>query len=45
VNGPMGRELVPFKSRSEALGFMKDHQGKHLLTFPELDRDLIKGLD
>ncbi len=45
VNGPMGRELVPFKSRSDALGFMKDHRGKRMLTFPELDRDLIKGLD
>ena len=45
VNGPMGRELVPFKSRSDALGFMNDHRGKRMLTFPELDRDLIKGLD
>jgi copper chaperone NosL len=45
VNGPMGRELVPFKSRSDALGFMNDHRGKRVLTFPELNRDLIKGLD
>ncbi len=45
VTGPMGWELVPFRNKSDALGFMKDHHGKRLLTFPDISRDVIRGLD
>jgi len=45
VYGPMGRELIPFKSRSDAEEFRKDHKGKAVLGFNEITYAAIKGLD
>jgi len=45
VLGPMGRELIPFRSEPEAKGFMADHKGKRLLRFAEVTADVLKGLD
>ena len=45
VYGPMGRELIPFKTEGDARGFMKDHQGKTLLKFEEVTLEIVKGLD
>lgn len=45
VYGPMGRELVPFESPSDAEAFMKDHRGKAILTFKEITLEKVKGLD
>jgi len=45
VLGPMGRELIPFRSEAEAKGFMADHKGKRLLRFAEVTADVLKGLD
>jgi copper chaperone NosL len=45
VNGPMGRELIPFARKAEAEEFMKDHRGTSLLTFDMIDRSVIKELD
>ena len=45
VYGPMGRELIPFSSRSEAEEFRKDHQGKSVLEFNGITYDAVKGLD
>ena len=45
VYGPMGKELIPFEKKSEAEQFMKDHQGKSVLTFDEIDVSLINSLD
>ena len=45
VYGPMGRELIPFSSRSEAEEFRKDHQGKAVLEFGGITHDAVKGLD
>ncbi|MEW6586914.1 MAG: nitrous oxide reductase accessory protein NosL [Nitrospirota bacterium] len=45
VYGPMGRELIPFKKRSDADEFMRDHRGKALLKFHEITPETIKGLD
>jgi copper chaperone NosL len=45
VYGPMGRELIPFSSRSEAEEFRKDHQGKAVLEFNGITHDAVKGLD
>ncbi|SFV63384.1 nosL-related protein [hydrothermal vent metagenome] len=43
--GPMGRELVPFKSKKEAETFMSDHSGKSILRFGDISDSLIMGLD
>jgi copper chaperone NosL len=45
VFGPMGRELIPFTQKKDALEFMKDHAGKELLPFDAITPELIKGLD
>jgi len=45
VYGPMGRELIPFGSETEAKEFMTDHKGKRLLRFAEVTVDVLKGLD
>jgi len=45
VYGPMGRELIPFEKEAEAQEFMKDHQGKLVLTFDQIDLPLVMGLD
>jgi len=43
--GPMGRELIPFKSKKEAQTFMSDHSGKSILRFDDISDTLIMGLD
>ena len=45
VYGPMGRALVPFAKEEDAQGFMKDHQGKSMVRFKEVTREMIKGLE
>lgn len=45
VLGPMGHELVPLASKAEAEEFMKDHQGKAILTFPQVTPEVIDRLD
>ncbi len=45
VYGPMGNELVPFGKESDAREFMKDHKGKRLLRFSEVNLALIKSLN
>jgi nitrous oxide reductase accessory protein NosL len=45
VYGPMGRELIPFGSRSDAEEFRKDHQGKAVFEFRDITYDAVKGLD
>jgi nitrous oxide reductase accessory protein NosL len=44
VLGPMGHELIPFKTRAEAEAFMADHKGKALLQFSEIEPATIKAL-
>ncbi len=44
VYGPMGTELIPFASEAEATTFMKDHSGKRVVSFSEIDEKLIKSL-
>ncbi len=44
VFGPMGDELVPFASEAEAQNFAKDHAGKRILTFDEIDENVLVGL-
>ena len=45
VLGPMGHELIPLASRSDAEEFMRDHQGKRILRFEEVNADLPGKLD
>ena len=35
--GPMGKELIPFEKETQAQEFLKDHKGKTVLTFGEID--------
>ena len=44
VMGPMGEELVPFSSRAAAENFLADHQGRQLLEFTEIERELIMSM-
>jgi len=45
VFGPMGKELVPFGKRSEADEFLRDHRGKQVLRFAEVNRAVLEGLE
>ena len=42
VYGPMGEELIPFKSEEEAKKFMNDHFGKKVVSFDEIKENLFK---
>lgn len=45
VYGPMGSELIPFKSEKDARAFKIDHKGKRILRFNEITLQLIKTLN
>jgi copper chaperone NosL len=45
VLGPMGKELVPFATRSDADGFLHDHRGKKVLRFGEITKETLKTLE
>lgn len=45
VLGPMGHELVPLETRSDAEEFLKDHKGKRILTFEQVTADIVKSVD
>lgn len=45
VYGPMGHEFIPCKTRQGAIEFQKDHKGKKILLFHEINSAVIKGLD
>ena len=45
VYGPMGRELIPFRTREDAEQFKKDHGGTRIVTFNQVKPTLIKKLD
>ena len=42
--GPMGKELIPFSRKSDAEGFLTDHQGKAILRFDEVTPATLKSL-
>ena len=44
VNGPMGSELIPFATESEAFTFSRDHNGKAVLSFNDIDAKLVSVL-
>ena len=45
VYGPMGRELIPFATESEARDFLKDHKGKSILRFRDVHQSTLRPLD
>ena len=44
IYGPMGHELIPFKTREAAESFSRDHHGKEIITFDEITPGLIESL-
>ena len=45
IYGPMGKEFIPFEKEAEARQFMNDHQGKAILKFSEITREMIEKMD
>jgi copper chaperone NosL len=45
VYGPMGHEPIPFEKEAEAKKFLKEHKGKKILRFKDINPNLIKSLD
>jgi len=45
VLGPMGKELVPFAKKEDAVGFLKDHGGKRVQSFGEINPATLKSLE
>lgn len=45
VYGPMGHEAIAFKLKKEAEVFKKNHYGKEIYSFSELNENIIFGLD
>jgi len=41
IYGPMGEELIPFKTLKEAEDFSKSHFGKKVLKFEDIKEDLL----
>jgi nitrous oxide reductase accessory protein NosL len=45
VFGPMGKELIPFKSAEAAREFIKDHAGSAALRFDQVTPAVLSKLD
>jgi len=45
IYGPMGRELIPLEQETDAREFLNDHQGKKILKYSEITKEVIKSLD
>ncbi len=45
IFGPMGHELIPFKTQESAKAFMLDHKGKALVKFDEITAKMVMALD
>lgn len=45
VYGPMGKELVPFEKLPDAQEFRKDHKGKAIHSFEEINESVMKTLE
>jgi len=45
VYGPMGHELIPLATETDAETFKKDHGGKSILRFKEITLQVIDTLD
>ena len=45
VRGPMGRELVPFRTEAEAQAFRKEHHGRLVLRLADITPAVLKALE
>ena len=45
VYGPMGKELVPFGKLADAHAFLKDHKGKLVLRFSDINPRVLKSME
>jgi nitrous oxide reductase accessory protein NosL len=45
IYGPMGSELIPFKTEKDAASFKLDHKGKRILRFNDITLLTIKALN
>ncbi|MDD3324719.1 MAG: nitrous oxide reductase accessory protein NosL [Sulfurospirillaceae bacterium] len=45
VYGPMGKEFIPFGTKSSAETFMKDHKAQTILEFLKIDEELVYKQD
>lgn len=45
VYGPMGHEPIPFEKEADAKKFLKEHKGKKILRFKDINPNLIMSLD
>jgi len=45
VYGPMGKELVPFGKLADAYAFLKDHKGKMVLRFSDVNPRVLKSME
>ena len=43
--GPMGNELIPFKTEQEAKDFIQDHGGDRIVRFDEITPKMVMALD
>jgi len=43
--GPMGHELIPHATAAEAEEFLRDHGGRRILRFGDVDLGLLERLD
>jgi len=41
----MGHELIPLETREDADEFMRDHKGKRILRFEQIEMELLIDLD
>jgi copper chaperone NosL len=45
IYGPMGHEPTPFAKEADAKKFLKEHKGKRIIRFKDVDMKLITSLD
>lgn len=45
VYGPMGHEIIPFKTEKDAREFIRDHQGQRIISFEDVDPALLNAVD
>jgi nitrous oxide reductase accessory protein NosL len=45
VYGPMGKELVPFEKTADSIAFLKDHKGKKILHFNDINPGILRSLE
>ena len=45
VYGPMGHEPIPFEKEADAKKFLKEHKGKKILRFKDINPNVIRSLD